>query len=147
MSYTIPILLVLIILITFSYERVFAESDTIQLSPTDDAYVAVNIANFADPVTELNTGDLEFLKTFYAFNATGAEIDVASLVYLKFDLSELNLDEIKSATINLNAITFNVQTTILPIYKTEQNNWDELSLTFLNKPVCGSYWGVALFLR
>jgi len=115
------------------HDDIFAE--TVNLLPTDDAYVAINTANPNDPVTELNTGDYEFLKTFYSFNATGTELNVVSLVYLKFDLSGLTLDEIKSATLNLNTMASNVNTATLPVFKAEQNNWDESSLTFSNKPI------------
>jgi len=112
----------------------YAQTDTVRLLPIDDAYVAVNPTNFDDPISEINTGDYVFLKTFYSINATGTELNVVSLVYLKFDLSELNLNEIKSATLNLNAITSNVKTAPLPVFKAEQHNWDESSLTFSNKP-------------
>jgi len=129
------ILILLSTVLLSTFVTVYAqESNVIQLTPTDDAFVAVDIANLDDPVTELNTGDLEFLKTLYSFNAIGTNQNLVSLVYLQFDLSELNLDEITSATLNLNAVESNVTTTTLSVFKAEQQDWNESSLTFSNKP-------------
>jgi len=123
-----------IILLFGSFTEIFAQESNIILLPTDDAYVAVDLANLDDTVTELNTGNFGHLQIIYSFNVADTKVNLVSLGHLKFDLSELNLDDITSATLNLNAVSSNVQDNTLSVFKGTHNDWDESSLTFKNKP-------------
>jgi len=134
LSYAVPILIVSLLLITFSYEHVFAESETLQLTPTDDAYVVIDLSNLDDPVTDLNTGDMEWMKIWYLSSSTETDLNVVSLGHLKFDLSQVNLDDITSATLNLNSLGRDITDNSVSVFKADDLDWDESSLTFQTKP-------------
>ena len=87
-------LLLIPLVISIAYGQ---ELNTIKLVPTDDAYVVSDITNFVDNVglRDLNTGDAGFLKIWYAFNVTENQEKILSAGYLKFDLTELDADDIQ----------------------------------------------------
>ena len=99
-NYFFAIFLLTVIIFSTSFSYALAQESNIVLFPTDDAYVAVDLANLDDTVTELNTGNLDHLKIIYSFNPIDTEVNLVSLGHLKFDLSELNLDDITSATLS-----------------------------------------------
>jgi len=121
----------------FNIVDIFAE--TITLFPTDDAFVGVNLSDLNDPVLKLNTGDRHWFEIWYYTNSTEPERKFVSLGHLKFDLSELNLDEIKSATLNLKTITSTIQNNILSVFQGSHSNWNETSLVFTNKPAFNAF--------
>ena len=68
-----------------------------------------------------NTNDLDFIKIWYAWNVTttGTE-QILGMSFLKFDLSDLNSNEIDKATLNMHTYS--------------DNTWNESELNFTNKP-------------
>ena len=133
LSYVVLLLTVLILSTSFSYVSA-QESNTIQLLPTDDAYVITDLSNPNDPVSDLNTGDLELIKIWYSFNSTETGQNVLSLGHLKFDLSQLNPDDITSATLNLNSFGRNITNNTVSVFTAVSQDWDESSLTYKTKP-------------
>ena len=75
------------------------DSNIINITPTDDTFIGLDLTNLNDPLDlrNLNAGDLDFLKIWYANNVTSAQEFIVTSGLLKFDLSELNTDDIISA--------------------------------------------------
>jgi len=138
LSYTITILLVLFILITFSYESVFAESETIQLSPTDDAFIGLDFTNPNDSfgLRTLNSGNETFLKVWYAFNVTEAEELIITVANMKFDLSEINPNNVINADLKLYPyiVSSSGGGQIIAVFDFPDNDWKESTVTFDNSP-------------
>jgi len=131
----INLVLLFVIVLSVNFVSVSAQdSNVIQLTPTDDAFVGVNILIPNDAVINLNTGNMEFIRILHSLNSTSQDTNLVTLGYLKFDLSKVDTDNLTSATLNLNRIAASVTDNSLLVFKAEQNNWDESSLTFANKP-------------
>jgi len=100
------------------------------------------VTNFNDPndsqgLQKLNTGNLKFLKIWYSWNATEAGELVNSVGHLKFDLSEINPEQVSSAKLYLNAKRVYLQTgdqVAIDIYEIEDDSWTESELIYANKP-------------
>ncbi len=124
------LLLLIPIIANAEYERV--------IYPTDDAYI---VADFMDPqdrlgLRTLNTGDFNFTKVWYAWNVTGRGEFIISFGMLKFDLSDVNPNDVISARLEMTAI--NVQLTgasrEVVLYKGLSNAWSESKINFNNNP-------------
>jgi len=119
---------------------VFAESDaqvSQKLLPIDDAYV-INDYNHPDAklLPQLNTGDLPRLKIWYTWNSTNIQEQVLSIGYLKFDVSDLELEKIQSATLKMYPfkITKSSDSNPVGIYMVDNIVWTESQLNFDNRP-------------
>jgi hypothetical protein len=124
---------------------------------SEDAYIVADVNDAADTYgfRDKNYGDLDFVKAWYLWNVETQEAPpveegqeplapvevekekVISIIYLKFDLSELKDVTIDSAM--LQCYTNNV-VLLTPRYLQAfqvSSDWDELTLTFNNAPPWG----------
>ncbi len=115
-----------------------AYANTMELAPTDDAYV---VADFNDPANRLglqtlNTGNFTFLRVWYAWNVTDAGNKILSIAYLKFDLSGLNRDQVTSARLDMYAqrVQLTGDSRFINVYIASMSSWKESTLTYQNKP-------------
>ena len=112
-------------------------SNTIKLFPTDDAYVVTNQNDPDDKqgLKALNTGDLDFLKIWYANNVTKNQEKIISIGYLKFDLSDLNAENISSAELKMQPFVINKKAAILPVdvFLVASDDWSESAINFTNR--------------
>jgi len=137
MKITLTLFSLLIISVIFVPGVYGQESDVLKLVPSDDAYV---VANLNDPsntsLQMLNTGDMEFLKIWYANNVTKINELVITVGHLKFDLSDLNPDKISSVNLRMYSSQVDLQTPtpVLNLYTIEDNSWSESELIYTNKP-------------
>lgn len=114
------------------------QEKTIRLEPTDDAYVAADLNDPQDEqgLQQLHTGDLDFLKLWYAWNVTENQERITTVVYLKFDLTEVDPREVESAELNmqpfisrLTAVSRGVE-----LVKVPSNDWNETAITYQDRP-------------
>jgi len=118
----------------------FGQESKIILFPTDDAYV---IANLNDPLDiedrqKVNTGDFDFLRSWYAWQVTEHQEQIITNSYLKFDLNEIDSQKVLNANLKLTPIIFKSASGIPPtlqLTKVFDNDWIESEITFKNKPV------------
>lgn len=120
-------------------ELEYFREDIIQLVPTDDAYVAVDLndPDDAQHYRDTNTGDLEFLRTWYAWNVTENQERIISSPFLKFDLSEIESEKVINANLNLRIFagkTLGGTAPELNLALVSSNDWNESEITFNNKP-------------
>ncbi len=111
---------------------------TMELLPTDDAYVVTDIN---DPMKKqglqtLNTGNLTYLRVWYAWNVTEAHNRILSVAYLKFDLSGLTQDQIASARLDMYAqnAMLTAGSRLVSVYMASTSSWRESTLIYQNKP-------------
>ena len=123
-------------LIPFSFGQ---ESSTLKIYPTDDAYVARD-AN--DPLDEqglkdLHSGDLEFIKLWYAYNVTKNQEEIFTMGYLKFDLSNVDSLQVSSAKLQMKPYIIDQIGPVIAVntYLAENRDWNELDLHFKNRPL------------
>lgn len=113
------------------------ELKTIDLIPTDDAYVVVDL-NDPDNIKgqkNLNTGDLDFLKLWYAWNVTESQEKIATLVYLKFNLRDQNPENIINANLKMRPFaTFLAEAKPVSVVYVPDNNWSESEITYETRP-------------
>ncbi len=133
-------IIVLSILLIFTFGNnislVHAVS-TVEIAPTDDAYV---VANYNDPtdkegIEHVNTGHLPFLKAWYAWDVTKTPEKVISIVYLKFNLTKIS-GPIESASLVLHpfAVTLTAPLRPVDIYTGLNSNWNESKIVFVGAP-------------
>ena len=119
-----------------------SDFNVVNITPTDDTFIGLDRTNLNDPLDlrNLNSGDLDFLKIWYANNVSPAQEFIVTSGLLKFDLSELNTDDIISA--NLKMKTALVYSTgadkVISIKKLNNTNWDESKITYNSRPVFSS---------
>jgi len=115
------------------------QEKTIRLEPTDDAFVAVdmNDPQDEDGLQQLHTGDLEFLKLWYAWNVTENQERIITVVYLKFDLTEVDPEEVEGAELNMQSFITRITNVSrgVDIVKVPSNDWNETAITFQDRPV------------
>jgi len=108
------------------------------LEPIDDAFVAIdtNDPEDTDELQQLNTGDLEFLKLWYAWDVTENHEKITTALYLKFDLSDVKSEDITNAELKmmpylarLTNVTRGVDVVIA-----SDNNWQESKITYADRP-------------
>jgi len=112
----------------------------LELKPADDSYVVSDLNDPLDKLgfMDLNAGDFKFLKTWYAWNVTEAGTErILSLIYLKFDLSNLEADSINSAELQMYAFVANLTGVTRPVdlHVVPNSDWIQSSLTFNSAPV------------
>ena len=115
--------------------QVFAEEI---LYTTDDAYVVADFSDTEDVqhFRSLNTGDLEFLKVWNAWNVTENQNQIISPVLLKFDLSSLETIDVESVSLRMHVEDFGLPTgtTTVSVFSTDRTLWDEDTVTFETAP-------------
>lgn len=116
----------------FGTVDVFAEK--IILPPTDDAYVITDLSNPNDSMSDLNTGNMTMQKIWYSFDSIIPGSDIATLGYLKFDLSEINQDDVLSATLNMNSFASSLKNNTIAVFVSDGQDWSESSISFNTKP-------------
>lgn len=115
------------------------QEKTIRLEPTDDAYVTVDLSDPQDEqgLQQLHTGDLEFLKLWYAWNVTENQERITTVVYLKFDLTEVDPEEVESAELNM--LPYIIRLTAdfggVEMVKVPSNDWSETTITYQDRPL------------
>jgi hypothetical protein len=107
----------------------------------DDAYVVADLNDRQDKLglAKLNTGDKEFLKSWYAWNVTRAGTErILSIVYLKFDLGDVsNADDIGSASLKLYPFIANLTAASreITVYGTASGvEWSQDSIVYEGAP-------------
>jgi len=114
------------------------QEKTIRLESTDDAYVVVDLNDPQDEqgLQQLHTGDLEFLKLWYAWNVTENQQRITTVVYLKFDLTEVDPEEVESAELNMLPYIARLAPASggVEIVKVPSNDWNETAITYQDKP-------------
>ena len=109
---------------------------TIIIDATEDAYVVTDIADVEDEqgFREKNYGDLEFLKTWYAWGVVGDE-RLVSIDLVKFNLAELKGKEVESAMLQLYARTANLRepARLVDVHRVREA-WSEDDVTFNSRP-------------
>lgn len=115
------------------------QEKTIRLEPTDDAFIAVDLNDPQDVngLQQLHTGDLEFLKLWYAWNVTESQERITTLVYLKFDLTEVDPEEVESAELNMQSYITRLTAVSrgVDIVKVPSNDWNETAITYQDRPL------------
>lgn len=112
----------------------------INITPTDDAFV---VANLNDPENvegsqSINTGDLEYLRSWYAWNVTENQERITTLVYLKFDLAEIDSEGVLGAQLKLKPFVGKSTIGLAPKMEltfVPENNWSELEITYDQRPL------------
>ena len=114
------------------------ETKSIKLLPTDDAYVVTNQndPDDRDGLRALNTGELDFLKIWYVNNVTANQEKIISIGYIRFDLSDLNAENISSAELKMQSFLINKKNTIQPldVFLVTSDDWSESKINFNNGP-------------
>jgi len=126
---------------------------------TEDTYVVADVNDPADTYgfAATNYGDLDFVKAWYLWNVVEEEVipevaegeeavpelveveyeKIVCVIYLKFDLTELQDMEIESAMLQLYAQNVALLTPrYVQAYQVE-TDWDELTLNFNTAPPWG----------
>lgn len=113
-------------------------SNKTTLIPTDDTFLTVDVNNIDDPLGlhELKAGDDDFINIWYANNVTSNQEYLVSYGVMKFDLSEILLEDV--ANVNLKMKTMRVGSTggdkIISVYDLNNTNWNESTLTHATNP-------------
>jgi len=126
---------------------------------TEDAYVVTDVNDPEDTygIMNENYGDLEFVKAWYLWNVVEEEVipevaegeeavpelveveyeRIVSVIYLKFDLTELEDMEIETAMLQLYAQNVALLAPrYVQAYQVE-SDWDELTISFNTAPPWG----------
>ena len=138
-NYFFAIFLLTVIIFSTSFSHVYAqESNIIELIPTDDSIILYNPLDPNDTlgIQELNFGNLTSINVLYSRNATESQELVIGTGFLKFDVSQLNFENIQSATLNMyqhKSITTNADR-IITLFSISDDEWNESEITFMNQP-------------
>ena len=103
------------------------------LTPTDDAFVIANLSvpPDQDKFRQLNTADFKFIQVSYGINATGNEQNYISIPFLKFNLNDVQSDNLVSAI--LKATPFEVShysPSYIDLFYYPDNDWSESEISF-----------------
>jgi len=127
---------------------------------TEDTYVVADVNDPADThgFMEENYGDLDFVKAWYLWNVVEEEVipevaegeeaepelveveyeKIISIIYLKFDLTELEGMTVESAMLQLYAQNVALLTPRYVWVFQVETDWDELTLNFNTAPQWGA---------
>ena len=133
-NFILLLLITPLLLITSVYGQ---ESQIIKLIPTDDSFVVTDIADPLDiqSLSESHFGDENYLKIWYAFNVTKTPHQILTMGFLRFDLSDLNTENISSAKLMMKPFIANIkEDKPVYVYFIKNNTWNESNLTFNNRP-------------
>jgi len=126
---------------------------------SEDSYIVADLNDPNDSYGFMaeNYGELDFVKAWYLWNVVEEEVipegeegeeaepelveveyeKIISIIYLKFDLSELEGMDVESAMLQLYAQTVAILTPrYVQVFQVE-SDWDELTLNFNNAPPGG----------
>ena len=135
--YFFPILL----LSLFSGMNVYAqEFDFTKIFPTDDAFTLTDLNDPDDSrgFNNMHTGEKDFLKVWYAWNATQGNEKIITANLLKFDLSEVDVEKINHAKLKLKPfIVMTEEPREVTVFKISNNTWTESSLSWNTGPSFG----------
>ena len=117
-----------------------SDFNIVNITPTDDTFV---VANLSDPENvegnqSINTGDLEYLRSWYAWNVTEHQEKLITITYLKFDLAEIDSEGVLGAQLKLEPFVSKSSLGIIPIMEltfVPENNWSELEITYDQRPL------------
>jgi hypothetical protein len=120
------------------HHSAFAQESKI-LYATDDAYVVADLNDPSDKLglAKLNTGKKDFLKTWYAWGVTAdGKERILSIVYLKFDTTNLDSADIESAHLELTPFIANLTASAraVDVYATTDRSWDESTIVYEGAP-------------
>jgi len=123
---------------SFDIDETPYSGNTIKLMPTDDAFIGLDFTNPNDSfgLRTLNSGNEKFLKVWYAFNVTEAEELIVTVANMKFDLSEINPNNVINADLKLHPyiVSSSGGGQIIAIFDFPDNDWKESTVTFDNGP-------------
>ena len=130
-------LLILTILPLLLVNNVLAEHpQLIILTPFGDTYVGNDLLDHEDKqgLLNLNLGDSEFLKLWYAWHAPGFEENqIISHAYIGFDLSEIPSDHVGSAKLRMFATHTDLAFDSIDVGLFDSDtNWSESSMFGFN---------------
>jgi len=114
------------------------ESNIVKITPIDDTFIGLDLSTLDDSfdLRNSNFGNVDFIKVWYSNNATPSQELITTSGLLKFDLSEIDVDDIKS--VNLKMKTLRIDSSgadkILSISKLNNTSWNESEITFNNHP-------------
>ena len=102
------------------------------LNPTDDVSVIANLSvpPDQDKLRQINTADLKFIQVSYAINATGNEQNFISIPFLKFNLTDVQSDNVVSAI--LKAKPFKIlqnSANYIDLFYFPDNDWSESEIS------------------
>lgn len=126
---------------------------------TEDSYTVADLNDMEDSygLRNENYGDLDFVKAWYLWNVVEEEVipevpegeeavpelveteyeKIASIIYLKFDLTELEDMTIESAMLQLYGLNVALLTPrYVQVFQVD-SDWDELTINFNNAPPWG----------
>ena len=132
-----PIKILILVLVFVSFPPIYGQGEIFKILPTDDVYVVTDANDPLDSagLRDLHTGDLEFLKMWYANNATENQEVIYTIGYLKFDLSELNDENFTNAKLKMKSYVVNiVEPRTLSAHFVPNTSWDESDVVYNNKP-------------
>ena len=137
------ILLLALIFSLIPFSEVIAQQENtkeIEIIPTDDAYVIADLNDLQDAenLRTINTGDLNFLKVWHASGIPRAEDkNIVTFAYLKFDLSELEQNQIVTANLIMYAqnLTFVDTPIAVDLQLASAAPWNESTLIFPDAPI------------
>ena len=141
MSFT-NIFLGIIVLTSFallsSYETFAEQSKIEKILPTDDAHVLADLSDPADSsgLMHTNVGNLDSIQMVSAWNTTKNNNAYVSIVYLKFDISQQNLNNLEKAELKLLSRDVSLSETPkkVALLHVPNNNWKESDITYLKRP-------------
>lgn len=136
----LSVALLSILVLSLSFSSAFsASTQEIRITPTNDAYVVNDLNDPTDKagLQNLNTGDFEFMKIWYAWNVTkSGKEKILSLGYMKYDLSNIDAKFIESAKLQMSVKIANLTGAARPVdvFLAKDGKWDEHTLAFTNAP-------------
>lgn len=111
----------------------------VNITPTDDAFIAANLSDPDDieGFQKTTTGNLDFLRSSYSYNSTKNQEQIMTIPHLKFDLGDIESDKVINAILKLTPSVINTPIGVPPqldLGLVSDNNWNESEITFLNQP-------------
>ena len=104
------------------------------LNPIDDLFIALNldVPPSQDKFRQLNTSDLKFIQVAYAVNATGNEQSFITVPFIKFNLTDVQSDNLVSAI--LKAKPFQIShfsPSYIDLFDFSYADWNESDISLL----------------
>jgi len=135
------VLIFLLVFVIFGTSAYAQELKITKIVPIDDAFVLADVHDITHEHLDFpstNTGDLEYLKAWYSWNATIHQEHIITINYMKFNLTELSEKTIKNAYLNLTPIKAQIRnSTEISLVYIPNNKWDESTITFEQRPRFG----------
>ena len=113
-------------------------NEIIELTPTDDSFVVIdyNTPQEQNKIKDRNFGSVQFLRMINSWNGTGINEKITSPVFLKFNLTDINMEKIQSAELKMYPFVVDAyNSTSLAVLQVSENNWSENQITASNSPL------------